>query len=114
MLKQLVEKWDVEGAQALLDYIEGNYTTTPPTKEGWYWILCDDEEIIIVQVVTHKNILFVTTCGKYEDVKLEDAGFAKLWIGPLPIPSLQLSEKEKIAAPNRIFGKDCQEHYQGK
>jgi hypothetical protein len=64
------------------------WTTTPPTEPGWYWVRWNipyihDVEIVRVYREHQGDRLFVADIG--EDAEFELAKFTH-WLGPLPIP----------------------------
>ena len=63
---------------------EYEWTTEPPTQEGWYWMRVDDEDPQIVKVFYSPNR------GKFifTDEEDHDVGCYSHWLGPLPVPEL--------------------------
>lgn len=58
------------------------WTTDPPTEEGWYWRWTgdsgDDPDVVFLK----RNRVYAAW---YDDLKLGDIQY---WLGPLPVPTL--------------------------
>lgn len=58
------------------------WTTTPPTVEGYYWVTKRRGGIAVVQVVKGLKGRLVVDNGEYEE-EFQDW---QAWLGPLPEP----------------------------
>lgn len=59
------------------------WTTEPPTQEGWYWVVNGNKEIEIVKVYKTCDGLYAWTVTSERDFDLKDFS---MWLGPLPEP----------------------------
>ena len=64
------------------------WTTTPPTVPGWYWVRKHNGDIDIDNVYECKGMFFIAD-GYFGDLDLAvtKASYTH-WLGPLPIPEL--------------------------
>lgn len=79
------------------EYVEMDWTTTPPTVEGWYWVYIEDPKAIenpaVVQVERENqkpdDKLGVWHSGNWDEFESVDeysSIFSCHWLGPIPVP----------------------------
>jgi hypothetical protein len=63
------------------------WTTTPPTEPGWYWVRSESKykHTWIVEVSIKNGVAHMYSEMDSEDYPVWD-GFATHWLGPLPPP----------------------------
>ena len=71
------------------DFMGLQWTTEPPTREGWYWAINkDDREIWLYRVfrADHggNDKPLEAWVDQYESMRLSDFSH---WLGPLPVPA---------------------------
>ena len=69
------------------EYENLEWTTTPPTVEGKYWVYNKVGDIHLCDVYEYKGKLFIPD-GYYGDIDLpvEKQEYYSHWLGPLPVP----------------------------
>lgn len=71
-------------------YTDEEWTTEPPTQEGWYWAAGEGLEIqlcnVVWNILDRDNARFQAMQAGNNDM-LEFSEFTH-WLGPLPVPEI--------------------------
>jgi hypothetical protein len=63
------------------------WTTTPPTEEGWYWVL-DGEPYIAEVFYSYNHRLCADFTDENVPTPIDELPGITHWLGPLPVPEL--------------------------
>jgi hypothetical protein len=81
----MITAWKPETLHKIMDL---QWTTTPPTEEGWYWVDTSQwanrgvPEVVEVRLIEDKGLRAFETG---DDVGIAVSAY-ELWLGPLPVP----------------------------